>query len=69
MFANFGALKNNKHTAELASRAEKFPNKLSTFLTSMQGVGNQLDKAKATYDKALDSWCLALEICEASLRI
>ncbi len=43
----------NKHTAELASRAEKFYNKLSTFLTSMQGVGNQLDKAKATYDKAL----------------
>jgi len=42
----------NKHTAELASRAEKFYNKLSTFLTSMQGVGKQLDKAKETYDKA-----------------
>jgi len=42
----------NKHTAELASRAEKFYNKLSTFLTSMQGVGKQLDKAKDTYDKA-----------------
>ena len=42
----------NKHTAELASRAEKFYNKLSTFLTSMQGVGKQLDKAKETYEKA-----------------
>lgn len=42
----------NKHTAELASRAERFYNKLSTFLTSMQGVGKQLDKAKETYEKA-----------------
>jgi len=42
----------NKHTAELASRAEKFYNKLNGFLTSMQGVGRQLDKARESYDKA-----------------
>ncbi|WP_120785206.1 DNA recombination protein RmuC [Marinobacterium aestuarii] len=42
----------NKHTAELASRAEKFYSKLNGFLTSMQGVGNQLDRARASYDKA-----------------
>ncbi len=42
----------NKHTAELASRAEKFYNKLNGFLTSMQGVGKQLDKARDSYDKA-----------------
>ena len=43
----------NKHTAELARRAEKFYNKLRTFLTSMQEVGKQLDKAKTTYTTAL----------------
>jgi len=42
----------NKHTAELANRAEKFYSKLNGFLTSMQGVGNQLDKARESYDKA-----------------
>ncbi|WP_020680213.1 DNA recombination protein RmuC [Marinobacterium rhizophilum] len=42
----------NKHTAELASRAEKFYSKLNGFLTSMQGVGNQLDRARQSYDKA-----------------
>ncbi|KKO46579.1 DNA polymerase V [Arsukibacterium ikkense] len=43
----------NKHTAELANRAEKFYQKLKTFLDSMQGVGRQLDKARESYDKAL----------------
>ncbi|MBK5519205.1 DNA recombination protein RmuC [Pseudomonas sp. TH10] len=43
----------NKHTAELANRAQRFYEKLHGFLTSMQAVGNQLDKAKETYDKAL----------------
>lgn len=43
----------NKHTAELASRAQKFYEKLNGFLTSMQAVGTQLDKAKETYSKAL----------------
>ncbi len=43
----------NKHTAELASRAEKFYNKLSGFLESMQSVGTQLDKAKDSYEKAV----------------
>jgi DNA recombination protein RmuC len=42
----------NKHTAELANRAEKFYNKLNGFLTSMQGVGNQLNRARDSYDKA-----------------
>ena len=42
----------NKHTAELASRAEKFYNKLNSFLASMQAVGTQLDKAKDSYEKA-----------------
>lgn len=42
----------NKHTAELASRAEKFYSKLTTFLTSMDKVGKQLDTAKDTYEKA-----------------
>ncbi|CAM3031941.1 DNA recombination protein RmuC [Vibrio rarus] len=43
----------NKHTAELANRAERFYSKLNTFLVSMEGVGKQLDKAKDTYDRAL----------------
>lgn len=43
----------NKHTAELASRAQRFYEKLHGFLTSMLAVGNQLDKAKDTYEKAL----------------
>lgn len=43
----------NKHTAELANRAQRFYEKLHGFLTSMQAVGNQLDKAKDTYEKAL----------------
>ncbi|MGR5067239.1 DNA recombination protein RmuC [Vibrio alfacsensis] len=43
----------NKHTAELANRAQKFYEKLNSFLVSMQSVGSQLDKAKGTYDKAL----------------
>lgn len=42
----------NKHTAELANRAEKFYSKLKLFLDSMQGVGKQLDKARDSYDKA-----------------
>ncbi|MBN2992897.1 DNA recombination protein RmuC [Pseudomonas cedrina subsp. fulgida] len=43
----------NKHTAELANRAQRFYEKLNGFLTSMQAVGTQLDKAKETYSKAL----------------
>ena len=42
----------NKHTAELAKRADLFYQKLNGFLVSMQGVGKQLDKAKDSYDKA-----------------
>ena len=43
----------SQHSAELASRAERFYQKLSSFLESMQGVGRQLDKAREQYDKAL----------------
>ncbi|WP_440056369.1 DNA recombination protein RmuC (plasmid) [Pseudoalteromonas sp. T1lg65] len=42
----------SKHTRELALRAEKFYNKLNSFLHSMEGVGKQLDKAKESYEKA-----------------
>ncbi len=42
----------NKRSAELASRAEKFYAKLTAFLDSMQGVGKQLEKARESYDKA-----------------
>ncbi|MFY8274876.1 DNA recombination protein RmuC [Pseudoalteromonas sp. SSDWG2] len=42
----------SKHTQELAKRAERFYNKLNSFLVSMEGVGKQLDKARETYDKA-----------------
>lgn len=42
----------NKHSAELANRAEKFYAKLTAFLDSMQGVGKQLEKARESYDKA-----------------
>jgi DNA recombination protein RmuC len=41
-----------KYSKELANRAERFYNKLNGFLTSMEGVGKQLDKAKESYDKA-----------------
>lgn len=43
----------NKHTAELASRAERFYQKLNNFLESMMSVGKQIDKAKSHYDDAL----------------
>lgn len=42
----------SKHSRELAVRAEKFYNKLNSFLHSMEGVGRQLDKAKESYDTA-----------------
>lgn len=42
----------NKHTAELAARAERFYSKLTTFIGSLQEVGRQLDRAKTTYDRA-----------------
>ncbi|MDK1288066.1 DNA recombination protein RmuC [Pseudoalteromonas umbrosa] len=43
----------SKHSKELALRAEKFYNKLNSFLHSLEGVGKQLDKAQETYDKAV----------------
>lgn len=44
----------NKHTAELANRAERFYAKLATFLTSMEDVGKKLDGARASYDRAMN---------------
>lgn len=42
-----------KHAKELASRAERFHNKLRNFLESMEEIGSQLDKAQKAYGKAL----------------
>jgi DNA recombination protein RmuC len=42
----------NKHTAELAKRAEQVYNKLETFLGSMQKLGRQLESAQKSYDTA-----------------
>ncbi len=42
----------SRHTAELAKRAERFYSKLKGFIDTMQGIGQQLDKTKETYDRA-----------------
>ncbi|WP_129139308.1 DNA recombination protein RmuC [Modicisalibacter coralii] len=44
----------NKHTAELANRAERFYAKLATFLNSMEDVGKKLDGARVSYDRAMN---------------
>ncbi|MGQ4880372.1 DNA recombination protein RmuC [Billgrantia sp. LNSP4103-1] len=43
----------SRHSAELASRAEKFYNKLRLFLESMQEVQSRLDGARDSYDRAM----------------
>lgn len=43
----------SQHTAELANRAERFYRKLNSFLNSMQGVGNSIDKARDSFDQAM----------------
>ncbi|WP_229359122.1 DNA recombination protein RmuC [Halomonas salipaludis] len=43
----------SRHSAELASRAEKFHAKLRTFLASMEEVGGKLDGARESYDTAI----------------
>lgn len=43
----------NLHTAALAERAAKVYKKLNTFLVSMMAVGNQLDKARDSYNTAM----------------
>lgn len=43
----------SRHSAELASRAEKFHAKLRTFLASMEEVGGKLDSARESYDTAI----------------
>ena len=42
----------NKHTAELADKASKVYDKLRSFVSSMDGVGSALDRARISYDKA-----------------
>ena len=42
----------NAATAQLAERASKVYKKLNTFLQSMEGVGNALDRAQSTYRTA-----------------
>lgn len=43
----------NAHTAELADRAGKVYKKLISFLASMEALGNQLDNAKTSFEKAM----------------
>ncbi len=43
----------SRHTAELARRAERFHDKLRTFLESMAEVGRKLDGAREGYDRAM----------------
>lgn len=43
----------SRHSAELASRAEKFYNKLRLFLESMQEMKTRLDGARDSYDRAM----------------
>ena len=43
----------SRHSAELASRAEKFYNKLRLFLESMQEMRARLDGARDSYDRAM----------------
>ena len=43
----------SKHSAELASRAERFHTKLTLFLDSMVDVEKKLDSARGSYDKAM----------------
>ncbi|BBJ22338.1 DNA recombination protein RmuC [Candidatus Nitrotoga sp. AM1P] len=46
----------NANTVELAKRAVMVHKKLCTFVCSMEGVGNQLDKAKESYKIAMDQF-------------
>ncbi|RFC39169.1 MAG: DNA recombination protein RmuC [Candidatus Nitrotoga sp. LAW] len=46
----------NANTVELAKRAVMVHKKLCTFISSMEGVGNQLDKAKESYKIAMDQF-------------
>jgi len=43
----------NAHSAELADRAGKVYKKLVTFLSSLENVGKQLDRARESYDQAM----------------
>lgn len=43
----------NKHTAKLADQASKVYNQLRLFLESMESLGLQLDKSRATYETAM----------------
>lgn len=43
----------NKHTAKLADQASKVYNQLRLFLESMESLGLQLEKSRATYETAM----------------
>ena len=43
----------NAHSAELADRAGKVYKKLVTFLSSLENVGKQLERARESYDQAM----------------
>ncbi len=47
----------NVHSAELAERAAKLYKKLAGFLEGMQVLGQQIDRAKESYDKAMNQFC------------
>ncbi len=46
----------NKYAAKLSEQAAKVYNQLRLFLESMQALGYQLDKSKASYDKAMNQF-------------
>lgn len=58
----------NKHTAELANRAERFYSRAECFL-GMQDVGKQLDKAKGSYGKVSLSFTQVRQFDQTSRRV
>lgn len=47
----------NKHMQELAQSASKVHAKLCGFVDTLQGVGSQLDRARASFDQAMGQLC------------
>jgi DNA recombination protein RmuC len=43
----------HQHSAELADRASKVYKKLVSFVSSLEAVGQSLDRARESYDKAM----------------
>ena len=50
--------KQNEYAVELKNRAEKFYKKLNGFLRSLESVGDQLDRAKESYNVAMQQFYL-----------